>query len=311
MIKNKKKILVAIDDPQTCKAAIEQAEIFLGDSNSTIHVIQVIDEVSGHISSIFKRNHNIDISSLMKQECNERFDEVIKELGLDRNRFNYQITSGISYLEIIRCVIELNIDLLFLNATSQTGAEKRIFGSNTMKLLRKCPCTLWVVDSAVSATHTNEIMVAIDDKLDQSDVLNLITKSLETAITLAEKLKARLHIFQTWRHFGGDVLRHHMASEEVDKMELEMYQEHSESLNDFIQKFDMESIEYEVHLLKGDAGQKIINIMSQKSIDLLVMGTVCRTGIKGLLMGNTAERILKKVCTNVVALKPDGFRFDL
>ena len=37
------------------------------------------------------------------------------------------------------------------------------------------------------------------------------------------------------------------------------------------------------------------------------MGTVARTGIPGLLIGNTAESVLSQVGCSVIAVKPDGF----
>jgi len=37
------------------------------------------------------------------------------------------------------------------------------------------------------------------------------------------------------------------------------------------------------------------------------MGTVARTGIKGLIIGNTAEVILNGIQCSVLAVKPDGF----
>ena len=47
--------------------------------------------------------------------------------------------------------------------------------------------------------------------------------------------------------------------------------------------------------------------VEENQIDLISMGTVCRTGIKGFLIGNTAESILAEVQCSVLALKPDGF----
>ena len=37
------------------------------------------------------------------------------------------------------------------------------------------------------------------------------------------------------------------------------------------------------------------------------MGTVCRTGIAGFFIGNTAESILQQVDCSVLTVKPDGF----
>ena len=45
----------------------------------------------------------------------------------------------------------------------------------------------------------------------------------------------------------------------------------------------------------------------EKSIDLLIIGTVCRTGIAGLFIGNTAEKVLTEVSCSVLAFKPKAF----
>jgi nucleotide-binding universal stress UspA family protein len=37
------------------------------------------------------------------------------------------------------------------------------------------------------------------------------------------------------------------------------------------------------------------------------MGTVARTGISGLLIGNTAERLLQQLKCSILAIKPEEF----
>lgn len=37
------------------------------------------------------------------------------------------------------------------------------------------------------------------------------------------------------------------------------------------------------------------------------MGTVARTGISGVIIGNTAEAVLEQLQCSVLALKPPGF----
>ena len=45
--------------------------------------------------------------------------------------------------------------------------------------------------------------------------------------------------------------------------------------------------------------------------DIAVLGTLSRGGVDGLLIGNTAERILRQVDCSVLAVKPEGFRTPL
>ena len=51
----------------------------------------------------------------------------------------------------------------------------------------------------------------------------------------------------------------------------------------------------------------IPEMVAKKGVDLIVMGTVCRTGLAGFFVGNTAEDILQQVDCSVLALKPEGF----
>jgi nucleotide-binding universal stress UspA family protein len=37
------------------------------------------------------------------------------------------------------------------------------------------------------------------------------------------------------------------------------------------------------------------------------MGTIARGGLVGMIMGNTAERVLRDLRCSVLALKPEGF----
>jgi hypothetical protein len=66
------------------------------------------------------------------------------------------------------------------------------------------------------------------------------------------------------------------------------------------------SIDNRIHLLKGDA-EALIPALAKKRIEIIVMGTVIRTGIAGFIVGNTAENILQRVDCSVLTVKPDGF----
>ena len=72
-----------------------------------------------------------------------------------------------------------------------------------------------------------------------------------------------------------------------------------------IAKYD--DVDVEGHLLKGEAVDIIPKFSSDNEIDVVVMGTVARSGIPGLLIGNTAETILHTIDASVITLKPRGF----
>jgi nucleotide-binding universal stress UspA family protein len=82
---------------------------------------------------------------------------------------------------------------------------------------------------------------------------------------------------------------------------------HKGWLDKLLADYDLGAIDHQVHLLKGDPDHVISELARKKRVELLVMGTVVRTGIQGFLIGNTAERVLNQVNCSVLTVKPEGF----
>ncbi len=59
--------------------------------------------------------------------------------------------------------------------------------------------------------------------------------------------------------------------------------------------------------MKGTASKAITSFSEAVEADLIVIGTVGRTGIPGLIIGNTAENVLQTTSASVLAVKPSGF----
>ena len=62
-----------------------------------------------------------------------------------------------------------------------------------------------------------------------------------------------------------------------------------------------------LHVVKGPAQYVVPELARELAVDLVVMGTVARTGIDGFFMGNTAESILGELDCSVMTIKPPGF----
>ncbi len=59
-----------------------------------------------------------------------------------------------------------------------------------------------------------------------------------------------------------------------------------------------------VYLPIGKVGHAVNSVASKLKADLLVMGTTSRKGLRGFLLGNSAERVLAKTRCDVLAIKP-------
>ena len=82
-------------------------------------------------------------------------------------------------------------------------------------------------------------------------------------------------------------------------------------LNRLVQRLALDvgqkGIEIQPHLVQGPPREAIPTLASAVEADLVIMGTVARTGIPGFIVGNTAEMILSQITCSVLAVKPPGF----
>ena len=60
-------------------------------------------------------------------------------------------------------------------------------------------------------------------------------------------------------------------------------------------------------LVEGRPEQRIPEYAEEIDADVVVLGTVARVGIPGLIIGNTAEDILAQLRCGVLAIKPEHF----
>ncbi len=90
-------------------------------------------------------------------------------------------------------------------------------------------------------------------------------------------------------------------------MRAEARDQSQENLDELLAGDTLEGLRHRIHLLEGEPRVRIPELAQQERIDLIVMGTVCRTGIPGFLIGNTAESVLQQVNASVLTVKPEGF----
>jgi nucleotide-binding universal stress UspA family protein len=81
-----------------------------------------------------------------------------------------------------------------------------------------------------------------------------------------------------------------------------------DKLHGWIGKDEYAHLSPSFHLPKGSAKEVIAPLAMELEADLVVMGTVAHTSIRGFFMGNTAESILDQLACSVLAVKPPGFR---
>ena len=230
-----------------------------------------------------------------------------------------EVLSGTPFLAIIRAVLEREYDLV-IKAPSNGGLLDRLFGSDDMHLLRKCPCPVWLVKPQAARAYRRIVApVDVDDFYPPDEVairheLNAQILEMASALTLSEF--ASLHIVVVWRARYESALQGgfmNMPEDKVDAYVQEVRQQCEENLEKLMAEVAakvgqaLSYIKPQVHIIKGWPREEIPAFAENIEADLVVMGTVARTGIPGVFMGNTAETVLNRLGCSVLAVKPAGF----
>lgn len=77
-----------------------------------------------------------------------------------------------------------------------------------------------------------------------------------------------------------------------------------EGMNAFLQSNDFSSISHSVCLRAGDVWLELSDIIAKNDIDLIVLGSHGRKGLKGLLLGSVAEEVIRRASCPVMTVAP-------
>ncbi|CAM2860356.1 universal stress protein [Vibrio ordalii] len=210
---------------------------------------------------------------------------------------------------MIQSALTNHIDLLIKEAEPMAD-DQQGFKALDMTLLRKCPCPVWLHRPLSKPKANHRVAVAIDPitTTDQQHALSL--RLLELSRTIANTCDSRLHIVSCWEYYLENYLHDHVWIQvDQQQMEQEIAQakaKHEQALQQVIDESGITG-ELVIHHLHGKPDEQIPEWVTTENIDILVMGTLARTGIAGFVIGNTAENIVQSIECSLVALKPEGF----
>lgn len=250
----------------------------------------------------------MDIQEYVIQEEQRSLEEFVAAIQNAGIQVNSETIYGIPFIKIIQEVLRNQHDLVMIAADGRGGLKEMLFGNTTMHLMRKCPCPVWVIKPG-QLRQFGRILAAVDLVQDDKDRIALNTKILELATSLARFGKSELLIFHAWSVYGESLIRGRgrFSTEDLERLLQDTREAHRQWLIELLLQQPLGDLNYKVYLLKGEAGILIGELAQAKAIDLIVMGTVSRAGIAGLLIGNTAENVLHQVDCSILSVKPEGF----
>jgi nucleotide-binding universal stress UspA family protein len=313
-----RKILAVMDDSEA-QTALMSAAALAEHHDATLEVLGCVEPP--HDLGVIARLSKQDPDHLLDRLCAEKRERMAALLAthlLDR-RVTPQIRIGKAFIEIIRHVLDTGADFVVKQAEPLSGIHRLLFASTDQHLMRKCPCPVWM-RSASASPHAHRVIAAVDvdlaDAAEPDTLTSLNRRVIETACAVAAPTGAQVTVLHAWDAMGEGLVWafssdiHSRVT--ADRYVNEILHDRHRAMRDLLDavKADLSGATHpalEPSLVRG-APETVIQEQSRAlAADVVVMGTVARTGLSGVFIGNTAENIINTLECPVVAVKPDGF----
>jgi nucleotide-binding universal stress UspA family protein len=296
-------ILVPIDFSKMSIRAIDTAKRLAQRYNATVHLAHVhqLDYPAGFTAPM----PPLMPFSLVNYEQDEK-KRLAHELRVladkhDLSRTNCHLLGGApAFDEICRLANELPADLIVMPTHGRSGFKHVFLGSTAERVVQHSPCPVFVArqDKRQSKSGPSPSINTILVPVDFSDCS---LRGLQYAISFAEKFAARiilLHAIQITYPYTSD----RYALYDLSVVTSALQKDAERQMRTFVRVAKLSPVKFETAITTGQPASAICAFARRHHVDLIITSTHGRTGFKHVLIGSTAEQVVRHApCPVLVA----------
>ena len=297
-------ILTATDFSEYSKVALD---ICLGVSRcmkTKLYVLHTIEKFPHDYRHLLSRAAHADTKQKLEEEAVRKISAMIPAELLESGDVIPIVRFGKPFLEIIQVAKEKKVDLLAVGTRGRAGMDRIILGSVAERIVRKADCPVMVIRGR-KYVGFKRIIVPID----LSDCSRI---ALEYAVATARAHSSKLTILHVYEgSYVEPYIKAANSEEEADEIMKEIELVNETKYDEFLKTVDLSGVEYEKLLKKGIPETDIVETAMEQQANLIVMGTHGRSGIKHILIGSTAEEVVRTVHCDIIIVKPEKLSFSM
>lgn len=189
-----KNILLPTDFSNNSKNAIHYTMHLFKNELCTFYILNVQKASRYTTDDLMSAPANTSIHQTVIGDVKKKlsiFEDELKTTYANENYRFFSLTDYDVFVDAIRQAVKANnIDLIVMGSNGATGASEVLFGSNTLKVIRKIPCPVLIIPEGYSFTQPQTVLFAID----YGD--HFVTKGIEPLTDILNKNKASLRILK-------------------------------------------------------------------------------------------------------------------
>lgn len=298
-----KNILVVVDSTVDRHAELERAIKLVDQTDATLHLIDVVKDLSLTLRLLSK--DHLSIQQALIEEKQASLNGLIAHCRSHGVEASGEVLEGHSSVVTMKAALAKQADLIIRPSKGVRSLELGPLGSSAQKLIRGLPCPVWLTQAEHEPNYKT-ILAAVDATPEDVAHSALNRRILQTALAMSKLERCKLIITYAWNLHGSEMLKNRLATDDYGRLIEHNRKQHLASFESLLAEFDQHATSPNVRMAEGEPSTLIPKLCSDEQADLLICGTVARRGLAGLLLGNTAERIMNRCTCSVLALTPPG-----
>jgi universal stress protein E len=298
------KVLVVLDPSVTEQKALNRAVELAKLQDCQLTAFLSIYDFSYEMTTMLSGEER---ESMRQAVINDR-ELWISELVADYQQQGLKISIQVvwhnrPFEAIVQAVLEKDYDLVIKGTHDHDVLKSMIFTPTDWHILRKCPCPVLLVKDHEWPEHGN-IIAAVNAGSEQSHHSSLNQRIIQQSKLLAALLNGKVQLVNA---FPGTPVNIAIEIPEFNPQEYNqtMKTHHLDSVQKLALEFELPPAQ--THVLEGMPEDVIPKMAQQLDAEMVVIGTIGRTGFSAAIIGNTAEHVIDRLDCDVLAVKPAGF----
>jgi len=268
-----RKILVAVDSSESGRNALHQAFKLANEEKCWITVTSVVPPYEGEIEILGVK----DIRASLRKPCEDALAEVEKTAKTERMLVKTVCEEGEVHERIVDLADAENCDVIVMGRSGVRRIERALIGSVTARVIG----------------HTQrDVLVVPNDTVVGWKTIVLATDGSKYSAAAAEKAI----LFA--QSYGGE-----LKVVSVADVPAEFYAEAPKAVEDLVKKArgvvagvkkqaEAAGVKAETFVGEAEAHEAITNLAKEQKADMIIIGSHGRTGLRRLLMGSVAEKVI-------------------
>jgi nucleotide-binding universal stress UspA family protein len=202
---------------------------------------------------------------------------------------------GKASAEIKETAERIRANLIMLGARGTGTVHNFAMGTTTENVIRSSPRPVLAVPLSPALAFANIVCPV--------DFSEVSARGLASAIHLARAFRSKLQILTVVTPFSQYHRLDPDWGERTASPEQAATARCLREFDEFLTSFDFQDVTWEKHVLSGDAAQEIVQWARTTFADLIVMGSVGRSGLPYVFMGSTAVKVVRQLPCALLTVK--------